>query len=36
MFQPATLEADGETEARVHTIIAFRAARGARLGTGLG
>ena len=36
MFQPAAQGADGETEARGSTIVAFRAATEARLGKGLG
>lgn len=36
MFQPASQGADGETEAGVSTIVAFRAAGEARLGKGLG
>lgn len=32
MFQPASQGTDGETEAKVSTIVAFRAAREAMLG----
>lgn len=35
VFQPAALEADGETEARVDTVTAFMAARETRPGKGL-